>query len=67
MVLIFGIVLAIIGIALLGYMAIRAKAVQKLPENERQAAFQTLVVLNFAGIGLGVMGIMMVIVSFLLS
>lgn len=65
--LIGGIILAILGILILIFMGIRARRVSQLPENEQQAAFQGLVLLNFAGIGLGVLGIMLVIVSFLLN
>ncbi len=65
--LVLGILITLAGVAVLFYMAIKAKAISKLhDEDEKRAKISRLIILNFAGIGISTLGLVMVILNFTL-
>ncbi len=58
-----GIIMAFAGIAALIVMAMRARKVETLPESERQSYAQKLIALNFLGLLIGILGLILIVIS----
>lgn len=61
-----GAALAITGILILIYLMISAKNAIHLEENARERRLRSLVTLNFLGLGIGVIGLMIIVVNSLI-
>lgn len=60
-----GIVFAFVGIAVLIYMAILARKTAQVHESEREVYTNKLILLNYLGLGFGVFGLILIIISLL--
>ena len=61
--LIFGITLVLVGVATLFHLAWRARAVKNLDETHAKKIYTQLIIQNFAGLGLAILGFIMIILS----
>ena len=63
MILYSGYALVALGVIVLAIMATYGLRMHKLSPNERKNQIQRLVVMNFSGIGLALIGLMMIVMS----
>ncbi len=62
-----GILFVGLGVFLLMRMGLMSRKLNEMDEAERQAHGQKLLIMNFSGLGLGILGLMMVLLSSILG
>ena len=58
-----GIAITLLGVGVLIYMGLKARNTQNLPNEQKSVQLQKLIVLNFIGIGVSTIGLVMIVLS----